>query len=142
MMFHLRSSYRWGLALGLVLGLGSAGLGLATTLSRFEADYAGSAVRVAWAVSTETDLTSFSLSRKLPGEADFKPLGSLVPAGHLRYAYLDTSLRPGRTGLMPSPVQYRLTLRSPGPATAYATAVPGSTNPIQRAWSTIKAMFR
>lgn len=142
MVFRLRPDYRWGLALGLMLGLGSAGLGLATTLSRFEADYTGSAVRVAWAVSTETDLTSFSLSRKLPGEPDFKPLGSLVPAGHLRYAYLDTSLRPGRTGLLPGPVQYRLMLRSPGPAYAYTTAVPGATGRMQRAWGTIKAMFR
>ena len=142
MVFRPRPHYRWGLGLGLLFGLGSAGLGLATTLSRFEADYTGSAVRVAWAVSTETDLTSFSLSRKLPGEPDFKALGSLMPAGHLRYAYLDTSLRPGPEGLLPGPVQYRLTLRNPGPAYAYATAVPGTTGPVQRAWATIKAMFR
>lgn len=142
MMFRPRPFYRWGIGLGLLLGLGSTGLGLATTLSRFEADYAGSAVRVAWAVSTETDLTSFSLSRKLPGESDFKPLGSLEPAGRLRYAYLDTSLHPSPAGLLPGPVQYRLTLHNPGPAYAYATAVPSGIGPLQRAWGTIKAMFR
>lgn len=134
----------FGLRLGLGLGvlLGSAGLVLATTLSRLAADYSGSTVRVDWEVSTETDLTAFSLSRKLPNETDFTLLGSLAPTGQLRYAYLDTCLARSRSGLLAGPVVYRLTLCGPGPDRAYTTALEGTTGPVQRSWGTIKAMFR
>lgn len=130
------------LGLGLAVLLGSAGLVLATTLSLFTASYTGSAVRVEWEVSTETDLTCFNLSRKLPDEADYSIIGSLHPTGQLRYAFADTCLAQGRSGLLSGPVAYRLTLCGPGPDHAYTTLVPGTTSPVQRSWGTIKAMFR
>jgi len=142
--FTPRFFARYGLrlALGLVGWLSSAGLVLATTLSLFVASYTGSAVRVEWEVGTETDLTGFSLSRKLPEEADFTTLTTLAPTGQLHYAYADTSLHQGRSGLLQGPVLYRLTLRSPGPDQAYTTTVPGTTGLVARSWGTIKTMFR
>ncbi|MGI4833942.1 MAG: hypothetical protein ACRYFK_10820 [Janthinobacterium lividum] len=135
---------RFGLRLGLGLAglLGSAGLVLATTLSLFVASYTGSAVRVEWEVSTETDLTGFSLSRKLAEEADFSDLTTLAPTGQRYYTYADTSLVQGRAGLLPGPVLYRLTLHGPGPNQAYTTAVLGTTGLVARSWGTIKTMFR
>lgn len=139
---RLFSRYGLRLALGLAGGLSSAGLVLATTLSLFTASYTGSVVRVEWEVGTETDLTGFSLSRQLPEEADFIALTTLAPTGQLRYAYADTSLHQGRSGLLQGPVVYRLTLRSPGPDQTYTTTVPGTTGPVARSWGTVKAMFR
>lgn len=131
---------RLGLGLGILLG--SAGLVLASTLSRFAASYRGAAMRVEWAVSTETDLTGFNLSRKLPNEPDFTLLGTVAPTGQLHYTYTDTCLTQRRASLLAEPVVYRLTLRGPGPDHAYTTVVDGAAGPVQRSWGTIKAMFR
>jgi hypothetical protein len=133
-----------GLRLGLGLGLllGSAGLAVATTLLLFLATYDGTAVHVAWAVTTETDITSFELSRKLPDTTDFEPIATLLPTGQRQYTFADTCLQAGRSGLLQGPVAYRLTLRGPGPDQAYTTTVAGTVSVMQRSWGTVKSMFR
>ena len=139
-----RRSAGFGLRLGLGLGLllGSAGLALATTLLLFVATYDGTAALVEWAVATETDLHGFDLSRKTPADSDFQPLTTLAPTGQLHYAFVDSCLYRGRSGLLPGPVVYRLTLRGPGPDQTYTTTAAGTMSVVQRSWGTIKVMFR
>ena len=143
-LFHVRLSHVAGLRLGLGLGLllASAGLALATTLLLFVATYDGSAVRVAWEVNTETDVTGFDLSRKTPAEADFYPLASIAATGQRHYTFTDTCLYQSRSGLLQGPVVYRLTLRGPGPDQAYTTSAAGTVSVVERSWGTIKSMFR
>ena len=132
--------FRLGLGLGLLLG--SAGLALATSLQLFMATYDGSAVRVDWEVSTETDITGFDLSRKTPDEVDFRLLKRITPTGQLRYIFADTCLYQSHSGLLQGPVVYLLTVRGPGPDQAYTTTVAGTVSTIERSWGTIKSMFR
>ncbi len=133
-----------GLRLGLGLGLllGSAGLALATTLLLFMASYDGTAVRVQWEVATETDITSFELSRRKPNDLDFEALATLLPTGQRHYEFADTCLVEGRSGLLQGPVAYRLTLRGPGPDQTYTTTEAGTVSMVERSWGTIKSMFR
>lgn len=131
---------RLGLGLGLLLG--STGLALATSLLLFMATYDGTAVRVQWEVATETDITSFELSRKKPVDSDFEAIATVLPTGQLHYAYADTCLVEGRSGLLQGPVAYRLTLRGPGPDQTYVTTEAGTVSMVERSWGTIKSMFR
>lgn len=136
------TSFSLRLSLGLAVLLGSAGLALATTLLLFLATYDGTAAHVEWEVATETDLRSFELSRKTPADADFQPLTALAPTGRLHYTFVDSCLYRGRSGLLPGPVLYRLTLRGPGPDQTYTTTLAGTVSVVQRSWGTIKSMFR
>ena len=137
-------SRRWARSVSLGLGLlvGSAGLALATTLLLFGATYDGSGVRVEWEVATETDLTSFELSRKTPADTVFYLLSYLPATGQRHYIFADTCLYDSRAGLRQGPVAYRLVLRGPGPNQAYTTSVAGTTSGVARSWGTIKSMFR
>ncbi|TDN37342.1 hypothetical protein A8B98_02025 [Hymenobacter sp. UV11] len=139
-MFSI-SSFGLRLGLGLAVLLGSAGLALATTLLLFLATYDGTAAHVEWEVATETDLHGFDLSRKTPADSDFQPLATLTPTGRLRYTFVDSCLVQGRSGLLPGPVLYRLTLRGPGPDQTYTTTVAGTMSVVQRSWGSIKLMF-
>lgn len=131
-----------GLRLGLVLGLLLGSAGLATTLLLFLATYDGTAVRVASAVTTETDITSFKLSRRLPDTANFESIAALLPTGQRYYTFADTCLRTNRSGLLQGPVAYRVTLRGPSPDQAYTTTAAGTMSVVQRSWDTVKSMFR
>lgn len=141
---RILSGFGLRLGLGLSLLLGSAGLALATTLLLFLATYDGEAAHVEWEVATETDPHGFDLSRKTPADNDFHPLATLAPTGQLHYAFADTCLYRGRSGLLPGPVVYRPTLRGPGPDQTYTntTTVAGTMSAVQRSWGTIKLMFR
>ncbi|AMR28590.1 hypothetical protein A0257_16795 [Hymenobacter psoromatis] len=138
---RLFSTIGFGPRLGLGLLLGSAGLALATTLLLFLAGHAGTAAHAEWKATTKTHPHGFNLSLKTFAHTDFQPLVTLAPTGQLHYAFADTYLYQGHSGLLPGLVVYRPTPRGPD-ATYPTTTATGTMSVVQRSWGTVKLMFR
>ena len=141
---------RSGLAT-LALVLCSVAVALAATLTAFTAIYDGTNVRVAWEVSTETDVTGFELSRKASNETSYTAVATVAATGQRRYQYTDVNVYrvvPGSTSTTPTPAAgsgphtYRLLVRGPNGDQAYLTVLSGTPSAVQRSWGTIKSMFR
>jgi hypothetical protein len=145
----VRRLFRRSGPVALLLLLWSAAVAYAASLTLFTAVYSGSTVQVDWEVNTETDVTSFELSRKAATETSFTVVNTTNVTGQRRYQYLDTNVYRTTAGIATStatagngPYTYRLTVRGPGPDQSYVTILAGTPSAVQRSWGTIKSMFR
>jgi len=136
-----------GLAV-LLLVLGSAVAAMAASLSMFSASYDSTRVRIDWEVNTETDVTSFDLTRKASTETSYSAVTTVTPNGQRRYTYYDANVFRTAAGGAPTPalgggpVTYRLTIHGPGGDQSFLTVLAGTPSSVQRSWGTIKSMFR
>lgn len=149
-VFVRRLFYRSGPA-ALLLVLWSVAVAFAATVTLFSASYDGANVRVDWEVNSETDITSFELTRKAASESSYTQVSSVVPTGQRRYQYVDTNVYRTTGGISPStptatlgggPFTYRLTVHSTSGDQSYLTVLAGTPSAVQRSWGTIKSMFR
>ena len=133
----------------LLLVLVSVVVALAATLTLFTVAYdgTGTAVRVEWEVSSETDVTGFELTRKAAAETTYTPITTVAANGQRRYLYTDTNVYrmlpgSGTPANTSGSFTYRLTVRSPNGDQSYLTVLAGTPSAVQRSWGTIKSMFR
>jgi len=135
-------SFRLRLGPGVRLLLGSAGLALASAGLLAFAMPASRAVHIPWATATTTGLPTHELSRRAPAGTGFQLLATQAPAMQLGYGSVGSRLRQGHVGLLPGPAPYRFALGGPRPAQPYAATAVSPVSLVQRAWLTVKMMFR
>ena len=109
-------------------------------LQSFTATYQGADIRLDWKVSDEAGVTTYEVSRKKDGDANYSRLSEVSAAGQGSYSWVDDNLY--KDGDAMENISYRLTaLTSSGPKYFY-TSIQHSPTAVQRSWGSIKSMFR
>jgi hypothetical protein len=127
----------------LLLVLLSASLGLAATVTLFQATLDGTNVRLEWEVTNEAGVDSYEIWRKANNEPTFTRLNSQPPTAQHRYQFLDTNVYRGVTGTTSGGAfTYRLSVHTSAGDQNYTTVLNSTPSAVQRSWGSIKSMFR
>ena len=109
-------------------------------LQFFRAGFEGTDVKIEWELASETSVTGFEVSRKLPNETIFRRINGLANNGNRYYKFIDTDLRntPNRVGT----ITYKLQVSSSTGDAAFTTTFANNPSSVERSWGSIKSMFR